>query len=337
MNLKQFDIMLHEAEVKLKRLKSLYEQWFQGIERLEPLVPRKDVERLFKTLQRDKPRNTAARFKLQTLHSRFQTYQTHWTRIARRIEEGTYERDLRKVRRRKKARRAKEQEPVKSFELDLNEEFDPNTLFAQDEISDVLTALGDGANKKKEGPDTAKRRALSAFSGLSDGSSYPPDLPGEDTAPNAINPFARPPATATFGRPKSNRPSPSRSAPAPGMPPAPGPSRPAPPAGRSRPAPPPPPGRSRPAPPPGRSRPAPPPPPRRAAPPPPNPDPMRRLYSEFTAARQKNNQKGALGYDKLAARVDKMRAKLRAKHGSKKIDFEVVVRDGKVGLKPKIR
>ncbi len=302
MNLKQFDIMLHDAEVKLKRLKSLYEQWFQGIERLEPSVPRKDVERVFKTLQKEKPRNTAARFKLQTLQSRFNTYQAQWGRIARRIEEGTYERDLRKVRRNKQARRRVEEEPVKAFEIDLDQDFDPNTLFAQDEISSVLTALEGGP--KKVGPDTAKRRALSAFSGLSGGSSYPPDLPGEDTAPNAINPFANPPATATFGKPQ-----PARS-------PAP--------LARSRPAPPPPP-------PPKRAKPPPPP------PPPPSVDPMRRLYSEFTAARRQHNVRGELGYEKLAARVTKMREKLRAKHGGKKIDFEVVVRDGKVGLKPKIR
>ncbi len=39
-------------------------------------------------------------------------------------------------------------------------------------------------------------------------------------------------------------------------------------------------------------------------------------------------------YEKLAASIEKMVPKLQQKHQGKKIDFEVVVRDGRVGLKP---
>src|SRR5262245_1188823 len=100
MELKEFDGLLHDAEVKLKRLRALYEQWFQGIERTEPLVPRKDLDRLFVLLNKDKPRNTAARFRLAQLFASYGLYQTYWQRISRQIEEGTYERDLRRVRKR---------------------------------------------------------------------------------------------------------------------------------------------------------------------------------------------------------------------------------------------
>ena len=325
MDLKQFDNMLHDTEVKLKRLKSLYEQWFQGIERLEPTVPRKDLDRTFKVLQKEKPRNTAARFKLNTLQSRYNTYTAHWQRIARKIEEGTYERDLRRVRRkRERTNRREEKEPVKTFEVDLEQEFDPDTLFAQDEISDVLTALDSGSRAI---PQATPSRGLSAFSAVSSGKaadSIPPDLPGEDTAPNAINPFVRAPATATFGRPRSERP------PAPARPSQP--VRPPTPAhGAKRPVPPPPPSSAR-------KKAPPPPPPAKSRRPAPRAggDPMRKLYDEFASARRQHNQ-GERGYDTLAARVQKMRSKLVKKHAGKKIDFEVVVKDGKVGLKPKIR
>ena len=36
-----------ELETRLDRLRSLYEQYFMGIEKIEPNVPRKDVERRF--------------------------------------------------------------------------------------------------------------------------------------------------------------------------------------------------------------------------------------------------------------------------------------------------
>jgi len=301
MDLKQFDIKLHDAEVKLKRLKALYEQWFQGIERLEPTVPRKDLDRLFKELHKNKPRNTAARFKLQTLQARYNTYSTYWMRIARRIEEGTYERDLRRVKRRRSRRGPREDEPVKEFELDLDQEFDPDSLFAEDEISSVLQAIDEERTSRP--PSAPRQRSLSAFSGMAGGGAPPPDpLAADDTRPNALNPFSPNPTTATFGKPKDLRP--------------------------KRPDPTPPSG-TRPTAPRSPRKPPPPPPPAKA-------DPMKRLHQEFVAARRQNG-KGDLGYDKLASRVKSMRSKLEKKHGpGKRIDFEVVVKDGKVGLKPKI-
>lgn len=305
MDPKQFDIKLHDAEVKLKRLKALYEQWFQGIERLEPTVPRKEFDRLLKELHKDKPRNTAARFKLQTLQARYNTYSTYWGRIARRIEEGTYERDLKRVKRRRDRREARDREPVKEFELDLDEEFDPDSLFAQDEISSVLDALD---QERTSRPPVAPRSPSAA--GRRDS---PPDpMQAEDTRPNALSPFSPNPTTATFGKPRDLRAS-RPDTPASGT-------RPTPPTPARKP--PPPPSARRPPPPPGRS----------AA----GADPMKRLHQEFVEARKRHG-KGDLGYDKLASRVQTMRGKLQKKHGpGKRIDFEVVVKDGKVGLKPKI-
>ena len=48
---KEYEIMLADAEVQLSRLKHLYEQWFQGIERTEPLIPRKQLDRARARLQ----------------------------------------------------------------------------------------------------------------------------------------------------------------------------------------------------------------------------------------------------------------------------------------------
>ena len=93
----EVDSALDELENRLDRLRSLYEQYFMGIEKIEPTVPRKDVDRRFWILRRTQIRNTARRFRLQTLVQRYNTFQQHWARVCREIENGTYVRHLLKA------------------------------------------------------------------------------------------------------------------------------------------------------------------------------------------------------------------------------------------------
>jgi hypothetical protein len=90
----EIEAAVGELETRLDRLRALYDQYFMGIERLEPLVPKKDVERRFIALRKEQIKNTGLRFKFQTLTQRYNTYQTYWIRIARQIENGTYRRDI---------------------------------------------------------------------------------------------------------------------------------------------------------------------------------------------------------------------------------------------------
>ena len=86
--------MLKELEVAIERLQALYNQYFMGIERLEPLIPKKTVERQFNELRRIKFSSTALRFRFQSQVQKYSTHLTHWRRICRQIEEGTYKRDI---------------------------------------------------------------------------------------------------------------------------------------------------------------------------------------------------------------------------------------------------
>jgi hypothetical protein len=90
----ELDVALEELESRLERLRALYEQYFLGLEKIEPLVARKDVDRRVYVLRREKIRNTAKRFKLQTIIQRYNTFQQYWQRICREIENGTYKRHL---------------------------------------------------------------------------------------------------------------------------------------------------------------------------------------------------------------------------------------------------
>jgi CRISPR/Cas system CSM-associated protein Csm2 small subunit len=61
---------------------------------------------------------------------------------------------------------------------------------------------------------------------------------------------------------------------------------------------------------------------------------MRRIYHEYVEARRKNNE-GEVRYESLVNSIERMMPDLQKKHAGKQIDFEVVVKDGRVGLKPK--
>lgn len=325
MDLKEFDLLLHDAEVKMKRLKALYEQWFQGIERIEPSVARKDLERLFAILAKDKPRNTAARFRLQQLSARYAIYLTYWGRIARQIEEGTYERDVRRAKNGRAVMSAKPK--AKAYELDLEEDIDLDELDTTDEIASVLSQLEAPA----PAPVPPKKPVLSAFSPFAMGSkalaARPPAAP-----PPAPLELAKPPAPPSAPQPPKP-PTPTR-APSTGTHPALARLGPAAPldlelddAPKKVPTPPKQPvtatfGKPKPGPQPAPSA----------------EDPsLRRLYDSYVSARRRNNESAdGVAYDKLAASVRQMQSKLRERHGDKKIDFEVVVQNGKVGIKPKI-
>lgn len=61
---------------------------------------------------------------------------------------------------------------------------------------------------------------------------------------------------------------------------------------------------------------------------------LRRIYDEYAAARR-NNHEGEVRYETLVSSIHKMLPDLHKKYQGKQIDFEIVLKDGRVGLKPK--
>ncbi len=96
----QLDIDIEELSTRMERVRSLYEQYFMGIERLQPTIPRKDVERRIQVLRKTRFQNTAKRFKFQTLVQRYNSLQQYWNRTCRDIENGTYKRHVQRAERR---------------------------------------------------------------------------------------------------------------------------------------------------------------------------------------------------------------------------------------------
>jgi hypothetical protein len=103
-----------KVEEDLEKLKARFELYFVGIDRREPAREREEMKRRVGRLKGEFTRNTGLRFRIETLHARFLSYERMWTRSAREKEEGTYRRDLLRVRR--KAELEERGEPQKRKE-----------------------------------------------------------------------------------------------------------------------------------------------------------------------------------------------------------------------------
>jgi hypothetical protein len=245
--------LIGELETALDRLRSLYEQYFVGMERIEPAVPRKDVDRRLHVLRKEQIRNTALRYRFQMVLQKYNTYQTHWQRVCREIENGTYKRQLVRAHRRFGSTRPPRRgsvpppefrpEPGAPLPQDLaaelarlDEDFAPTSF-------DVDMSLGDP-------PSSRPRPPLAPTAPLPTGALVPPAAPRPAGAPPAWR------KVATAGGP----PAPSPAQPLPpmqGAAPGPRPAVPSPPVAAQWPprpavpaaAPPAPPGAQRPVPP----------------------------------------------------------------------------------------
>jgi hypothetical protein len=86
------------TEEELEGLKARYEMWFLGVERREPARWRDDVKKKVMRLKPAFTRNAGLRFRIQSLHARYLSYERMWLRSAREKEDGTYRRDVFKAR-----------------------------------------------------------------------------------------------------------------------------------------------------------------------------------------------------------------------------------------------
>ena len=186
----EFDKMLHDADVKLARLRALYEQYFQGIERLEPHVARKDLDRAFELLRKGQPRNTALRFRMQQSIARYGTYQTYWQRIGRQIEEGTYKRDIARVK--KKHAEAAQRPDASGWEIDVDiDEVDTGLSLDETDVDAILGALGAGKDRSLRPPMNAPEAVASIA---------PAPKVATPSLMRGLSPFA------AFGKPTMSRP-----------------------------------------------------------------------------------------------------------------------------------
>jgi hypothetical protein len=88
---------LDSIEKDMNELRAVYELYFMGVEKLEPLTPRDALRARIRKVRDDKGMSNALKFRLQGLQARMISLQNYWGRVNREREAGTYFRDVQKA------------------------------------------------------------------------------------------------------------------------------------------------------------------------------------------------------------------------------------------------
>jgi hypothetical protein len=166
-----------ELEMKIDRLRSMYESYFMGMERMPPNALRRDMNRMMLELQQVPIGNASLRFRYQALSQKWVLHTTYWNRTMREIEAGTYRRDMARAQRhlaqrggvlseeeaiaigipknRVRAFIARQQkDAAKKNTVDLKALTDTHPV-----VSDSPPAPGDSASAATEGPAAQRPKA----------------------------------------------------------------------------------------------------------------------------------------------------------------------------------
>jgi hypothetical protein len=90
-----------EVDDEIAGLRNAYEQYFMGLERKPPVLRHDALKRRMAKLRNAPLRNTVLKFRIGTLEQKLKTYERMWDRTLKEMENGTYRRDLAKMRRKR--------------------------------------------------------------------------------------------------------------------------------------------------------------------------------------------------------------------------------------------
>lgn len=85
---------LSGLEQDQRELEILYEQYFAGVEKREPVKVRESMTRRLRRFANRRIMQTDLRFRYQNLATRFHSFSGYWDRILRLMDEGRYARHL---------------------------------------------------------------------------------------------------------------------------------------------------------------------------------------------------------------------------------------------------
>lgn len=88
MALQKQDTELDILEEDIRKLKSRYDQFFSGVQKMAPMTDRRRVESMIHDLNKQKMRDNSRRFRFNTLTARFNQLRELWGRRMREREEG---------------------------------------------------------------------------------------------------------------------------------------------------------------------------------------------------------------------------------------------------------
>src|SRR5215468_7152913 len=90
---------VEDVEVLLHALRGQYEQFFMGMEKRPPVWAHEQFRKRLKEMKTAPAKNVGLTFRYQSLQASLVTYERLWSRTLQEMEDGTYRRDLFKLRR----------------------------------------------------------------------------------------------------------------------------------------------------------------------------------------------------------------------------------------------
>lgn len=120
-----------ELEVEIPELRAAYEQYFLGLDRLPPSKKHERIKKRVQSLKGQFIRQTALKFRIQSLAQKLVTYERLWDRTIKEIEAGTYSRDLFKAKLHQKKRKDHSKEgngADADHQFDVDEDLDLSDL-----------------------------------------------------------------------------------------------------------------------------------------------------------------------------------------------------------------
>ena len=130
-------LQLNELEAELAELRGAYEQYFMGNERIPPLKKHDLFKKHYMRVKSAQVRQTAVKFRLETIGQKLLTNERLWERTVKEIENGTFKRDLARVQRNMKAMDRRQN---KDADFDVDEDLDISDLDDTDDLDAAIAA-----------------------------------------------------------------------------------------------------------------------------------------------------------------------------------------------------
>lgn len=130
-------LQLNELESELAELRAVYEQYFMGNERVPPLKKHDAFKKRLLRVKNAQVRQTAVKFRLESIGQKLLTYERLWERTLKEIENGTFKRDLARVKRNMKAM---DRGQNKDADFDVDEDLDISDLGDTDDLDAAIAA-----------------------------------------------------------------------------------------------------------------------------------------------------------------------------------------------------
>lgn len=187
----------NELEAELAELRALYESYFMGNERIPPLKQHDAFKKAYLKLKGASVRQTAVKFRVESIGQKLLTFERLWDRTLKEIEAGTYKRDLARLKRHQKPKRA-----GAAADFHIDEDLDLSDLDADEGGADELAAAmaaAEAAAEARAKPPPAIAPLVPAIAPLSPAAGVKPatgPVPGIKPAAGAA------PAVTPAGAPR---------------------------------------------------------------------------------------------------------------------------------------